>query len=249
MAFCYMLGDLTTNRRRAFADDTIVSSGFDLSLAYSDSDDSEDGVNVAEGVTTMSHDLTAAGDVSTTMSGDAADTNPPSADGVTTMSDAGALPARQHGLSPRQRLRLKQERARIRRTLYNIQSRRDKRSLKALHHPSLGELPVVSETREVIADTGASEDLIARWIAARYTQYITKTDNPIALDTASGTATCDEQLQFVWKQLGELGSALILPDTPSVLSVGRRCIDQGWHFEWPAYSHSPFMIKPDGDIV
>ena len=54
---------------------------------------------------------------------------------------------------------------------------------------------------------------------------------------------------FVISQILETGRALICPNTPSVLSVGRRCIDCGWHFEWPPFSYSPFMVKPDGTIV
>ena len=91
--------------------------------------------------------------------------------------------------------------------------------------------------------------VVSRWIAERNPNFITETDQVINLDTASGLATCGEQLHFVWKQLGEIGRALVLPNTPAVLSVGRRCIDLGWHFEWPPFSHAPFMIKPDGEII
>lgn len=210
-------------------DSIVETSGFDLSLAYSDSELGEE-----QHLEVISNDGAAHSDASTG----------PSA--------SEAAPAHKFGLTARQRLRIKQERSRIRRTLLNIRNRREKGRRK---NDSIGchefdeLLPVIHAIGETIVDTGSGEDLVSRWIAEMFPNFITKTGQPITLSTAKGAETCDEQLHFIWKQIGEAGRALVLPDTPSVLSVGRRCIDHGWHFEWPPFSYSPFMIKPDGEII
>ena len=46
----------------------------------------------------------------------------------------------------------------------------------------------------------------------------------------------------------ELGcniDAQILPDTPSVLSIGRRCTKEGYAFVWPPGGR-PCFVLPDG---
>jgi len=103
---------------------------------------------------------------------------------------------------------------------------------------------------EVIADTGAADHLVPRHIADQFHDYVTELQEAIQYFTASGTETGTHELNLVWRQLGEAGAAVVLPDTPSVISVGRWVIDKGWHFEWPPeFAYSPFFIKPDGTIV
>ena len=42
--------------------------------------------------------------------------------------------------------------------------------------------------------------------------------------------------------------AHVLDDTPSVLSMGKRCLEQGFTFAWPS-GKEPFMIDKDGLII
>ena len=35
----------------------------------------------------------------------------------------------------------------------------------------------------------------------------------------------------------------VLPNTPSVLSIGRRCVQEGYHFVWLSGKH-PYLITP-----
>jgi hypothetical protein len=37
--------------------------------------------------------------------------------------------------------------------------------------------------------------------------------------------------------------------TPSVISIGERCLEMGYAFYWPPYSESPFLVEPDGAHV
>ena len=40
----------------------------------------------------------------------------------------------------------------------------------------------------------------------------------------------------------------VRPDTPSVLSTGRRCTQEGYHFVWLSGKH-PYLITPSGKLV
>ena len=40
----------------------------------------------------------------------------------------------------------------------------------------------------------------------------------------------------------------VLPDTPSVLSIDRRCMREGYHFIWLSNKH-PYMRTPSGKLV
>ncbi len=37
--------------------------------------------------------------------------------------------------------------------------------------------------------------------------------------------------------------------SPDVLSIGRRCVQQGYAFSWKFYSLKPTQTKPDGTII
>eukprot|EP00975_Prorocentrum_lima_P064601 12898471-Prorocentrum_lima.AAC.1 len=38
--------------------------------------------------------------------------------------------------------------------------------------------------------------------------------------------------------------ALRLPQTPSVNTVGERCMDHGYSFHWPVWSQHPYLESP-----
>ena len=38
---------------------------------------------------------------------------------------------------------------------------------------------------------------------------------------------------------------LLLESSPPVLSVGKRCMEEGYSFHWPS-GHNPYLISPDG---
>ena len=42
---------------------------------------------------------------------------------------------------------------------------------------------------------------------------------------------------------------LLLESCPAVLSVGRRCIEEGYEFRWKPYSRNPTFHLPDGTVI
>ena len=56
--------------------------------------------------------------------------------------------------------------------------------------------------------------------------------NELQLHTANGITTVQTEVMLQVKNLREEVTALVLESTPPVLSVGKRCKDEGWAFHW-----------------
>ena len=63
--------------------------------------------------------------------------------------------------------------------------------------------------------------------------------------TASGEITVDKQIRLQVGATREEICALRLDDSPSVMSIGKRCMRLGFDFVWRGYSKSPYYILPD----
>jgi hypothetical protein len=50
------------------------------------------------------------------------------------------------------------------------------------------------------------------------------------------------------EELKDLVEPLVLPDTPAVLSIGRRCMQMGYGFYWHP-GQNPFLVTPDGNVI
>ena len=102
----------------------------------------------------------------------------------------------------------------------------------------------------IIFDSGSAKHLLKECLTVPYQEFVEQVDNPIYLSTASGPAECCKAFTYYSPVIDEkITHALMLPDTPTVWSMGYFVMDKGWHFEWPPRSHAPFAIKPDGTIV
>ena len=88
-------------------------------------------------------------------------------------------------------------------------------------------------TIEWIGDTGNAQDLISEHDLQGHPARIS--ENPINIMTANGPSSVDKQLKINVPSLGIEADPYVLASTPSVLSVGHRCVDQGFDFIWNAY--------------
>ena len=148
------------------------------------------------------------------------------------------------GPSKRARLRAKQEKIKgVRTTIKN-----NVRALAAAMVGKRSKYPC-PEIKEWLMDTGSGHDLIDAATAAKFRKWIRQASKTFKLQTAGGIRKVDEEIPFHVAHLGDNAAALILPSTPAVLTIGRRCVEEGYHFEWPAFSSSPFMIAPDGKLI
>jgi len=100
-----------------------------------------------------------------------------------------------------------------------------------------------------IADTGSSVDAIdVRNISAKGMKMKSRLDKTVTFQTAAGLTKVDSCMNLHSDTLGGEIQAMILKDTPDVLSIGKRCVEQGFAFHWNS-GESPYILRPDGGRV
>ena len=72
---------------------------------------------------------------------------------------------------------------------------------------------------------------------------------PITVHTASGLTDCNLCVSQQIVGLHETVEPYILDSTPDVLSIGRRCVEDGCAFHWEPYSLHPTIITAKGIVV
>ena len=73
-------------------------------------------------------------------------------------------------------------------------------------------------------------------------------EHPISLVTANGLTEANEVADVKLSALPDPVQPCVLDHTPAVLSVGTRCVDQGYSFVWPA-NGKPILVRPDDKVV
>ena len=69
------------------------------------------------------------------------------------------------------------------------------------------------------------------------------------LATANDLVNGDKAIQQQIGELGEVAEPYGLDSSPDVLSIGRRCVEDGSSFEWKPYSLNPTFSTPNGRVV
>ena len=75
-----------------------------------------------------------------------------------------------------------------------------------------------------------------------------RTTSGVSLQTANGLTMATEVVDVIEPRLKVNISPLILEQTPAVLSVGMRCMQDGMSFIWHANTN-PYMLRPDGSRI
>jgi hypothetical protein len=86
-----------------------------------------------------------------------------------------------------------------------------------------------------LMDTGFGHDLLAQRVADKLGASLRVASEKVSLQTANGLITPRHEAPLRLEELSEDVVPLILPSTPAVLSIGRRCMEQGYGFEWPPH--------------
>ena len=71
---------------------------------------------------------------------------------------------------------------------------------------------------------------------------LTKSCSPMIVVTASGEVQTHEEATVYVKELGIFLTMKVLRDTPTVLSVGKLCDENGYSYEW-INGQKPHLIK------
>ena len=111
-----------------------------------------------------------------------------------------------------------------------------------------GQPPTAPKVKWWLMDTGCGFDLVDHGVTAKLKRHVRPVDERLLLNTANGELEVRKQIDLKIPELGEQVTALVLPSTPSVLSIGKRCMREGYHFEWKPYS-PPTLITPSGLVI
>ena len=106
-----------------------------------------------------------------------------------------------------------------------------------------------SPIRSWLFDSGCGSDLISEQEVLHLRDKWTDASTPRYLSTAGGLTKSDYEVPLHIASLGEDIAPWILPSTPAVLSMGRRCVLDGFDFWWPPYSQSPRLSTPSGKVI
>ena len=95
-------------------------------------------------------------------------------------------------------------------------------------------------------DTGASCHILSPDdIDKENRKKIKSLDSPFHLTTANGRIEVDKCIRARNGKAGRSYEAIVLEDSPPVISVGQWCMKDGWSFKWPAYG-TPYLVNPKG---
>ena len=96
-----------------------------------------------------------------------------------------------------------------------------------------------------LKDTGSDHDLVDLALVLDSAQLIEPANRNILPHTENGECRPYGSIIMDIKPLNETSSALVLENTPNVLSVGPRCMEYGYSFHWPC-GQAPYLVTPDG---
>ena len=99
-----------------------------------------------------------------------------------------------------------------------------------------------------LADTGASYDVVPEGYAEIYGWKKVPLAEPIRINTANGPASAKGAVLTKIPGMDEEVHAVELGDTPPLLSVGRRCLNEGYSFIWIA-GRPPYFVTKEGMIL
>ena len=104
--------------------------------------------------------------------------------------------------------------------------------------------------RSWLLDTGCKYDLTTRSsIPQHQVDSIFTAPMPILLATANDLVQGDKVVSQQIGELGEVAEPYVLDSTPDVLSIGRRCVEDGYSFKWEPYSLHPTITTHSGKVV
>ena len=102
-----------------------------------------------------------------------------------------------------------------------------------------------------LIDTGCGYDLIEHGDIAKagLLKIIVQSEDPIRLKTPAGIKDITEEAHIYLPDLEETVTPRVCPTTPNVLSIGRRCMLDGYEFHWEKLSSKPYLVTPSGRKV
>ena len=100
---------------------------------------------------------------------------------------------------------------------------------------------------QIIGDSGAAQHCRGLDDIPQHERCkIRKADIPLIFVTANGEVPCDEVIATDIPQLGITRDMYVMKDSPSVISIGRLVIDDGYDFIWKHHDRQAVLISLQG---
>ena len=118
-------------------------------------------------------------------------------------------------------------------------------------HQSITKQYPVARLRRWLMDTGCGFDLVseADLKALGLLDIITKASNDLIFSTPAGKTNNNKEASLLVEELRQNVKARVCETTPNVLSIGRRCVMDGFAFHWPNFSTRPYLVTPCGNKI
>ena len=117
---------------------------------------------------------------------------------------------------------------------------------KGLKSPlSLMAAPAVAAlVEEWLMDTACPADLIDRKYTRDLSRHIRWNPNPPTFQTANGTVKAPLEVPITIPELGRDAAPIVMDNSPNVLSLGYRIVEEGYAFYWEPWSLTPVLFTP-----
>jgi hypothetical protein len=99
-----------------------------------------------------------------------------------------------------------------------------------------------------IFDSGCGVDPVSKRDMKRFEHKIRDAEEPLVFRTANGRTEAESTIKVPCKEIGCSVDAYVLQNTPAVISMGKKCMEEGCSFVWPA-GESPFLIDSKGKVM
>ena len=99
-----------------------------------------------------------------------------------------------------------------------------------------------------LVDTGCGHDLVSSGVAKAAKIKTQRLPMSVTFQTANGETPSTHSIPLKMRELDETICPFVLKDTPSVISVGKRTMNDGYSFVWNA-SENPYFITPKGKVI
>ncbi len=96
--------------------------------------------------------------------------------------------------------------------------------------------PPRSKGTRWLGDTGTDQDIVGESQQVVVRSSIREADVNITLSTANGPITADKSIDTHIPALCEGFSPYVIKDSPPALSIGQRCLEDGYDFVWGTIS-------------
>ena len=99
-----------------------------------------------------------------------------------------------------------------------------------------------------LGDTGTDQDIIGENYSVVEQGHIHEAESTLTLSTANGPVTTSIAVDTHLPGLVEGFSPYVLKSSPPALSIGQRCMEEGYDFIW-GKDNKPLLVRPDGKVV